>query len=242
MKNKLVLDLATLKKDNKDLINHKKSSNKEIYYYKIDDSNKKDYQRNIGDYYVLKTLDKNNIIKTLEKDFFRITKTILNKYKVKKVLIVGLGNSSIPCDSLGIRTTNKIIATNHYNDFLTFPKIALFNPEITDKTGISSFSLIKMVVDYLKPDCLIIIDSLLTHDLKNLDSCIEINDGGIIPGIYLKDNRQIDKNTFNVPIISIGVTLAFEYEKNPLTSPKVNQIVENYSGLIANCINKIFID
>ena len=79
MKNKLVLDLATLKKDNKDLINHKKSSNKEIYYYKIDDSNKKDYQRNIGDYYVLKTLDKNNIIKTLEKDFFRITKTILNK-------------------------------------------------------------------------------------------------------------------------------------------------------------------
>ena len=38
MKNKLVLDLATLKKDNKDLINHKKSSNKEIYYYKIDDT------------------------------------------------------------------------------------------------------------------------------------------------------------------------------------------------------------
>lgn len=242
MKNRIVLDLATLKKDNKDLIEHKKSSNKEVYYYKIDNTNKKYYQRSIGDYYVLKTLDKSNITKTLDKDLHKIIKTILNKYKVREVLIIGLGNSTIPCDSLGVKTANKIIATNHYNDFLTIPKIAIFNPEITEKTGISSFSLIKMVVNFLKPNCLIIIDSLLTNNFVNLDSCIEINDGGIIPGIYLKDNRQIDKNTFNIPVISIGVTLAYEIEKELLTSPNVSQIVEDYSNLIANCLNRILID
>lgn len=242
MQNKLILDLAALKKDNKDLISYKKGNDKDIYFYKVDDKNRKYYQRNIGDYYILKTKDINNIERILIKDVQKVIKKILGKYKAKKVLIVGLGNSSIACDSLGPKTTNKIIATNHYNDFLTIPKIALFNPEITNKTGISSFSLIKMVVEHLKPDCLIIIDSLLTNDLNNLDCCIEISDGGIIPGIYLKDNRQIDKKTFNIPIISLGVSLACEIEKKLLTSPNVSEIVETYSDLIAHCLNKVLID
>lgn len=242
MKNQLVLDMALLKKEKKDLINSKINNYREIYHYKIDKNNEKEYQRNPGDYYILKSLAKNNISQILKKDLLKIMKTILGKYKAKKVLVVGLGNSSVPCDSLGVMTTTKMIATNHYNDFLTIPKIALFNPEVIDKTGISSFSLINMVVNHLKPNCLIIIDSLLTKDISNLDNCIEINDGGIIPGVYLKDNRQIDKNTFNIPIISIGVTLAYEHQKKLLTSPNVSDVVDEYSKLISHCLNKIFID
>ena len=238
------MDLAINYKKNNILVSRKKYKDIVLSHYIVDESSSKDLKKDVGDFYSI-TFTEELLLKKqpiIYKVIKKILKNILKEYNTEKTLIIGLGNSSIASDSFGANTTNKIIATNQYNDFLTIPRIALFNPEITDKTGISSFSLIKMVVDYLKPNCLIIIDSLLTKDLNNLDSCIEVNDGGIIPGIYLKDNRQIDKNTFNIPLISIGVTLAYEYEKNILTSPNVNQIVEDYSSLVANCLNKIFID
>ena len=56
------------------------------------------------------------------------------------------------------------MATNHFTDFLNLPKVALFNPEVTEKTGISSYSLIEMVVKKLKPTVIIIIDSLATNN------------------------------------------------------------------------------
>ena len=132
------------------------------------------------------------------------------------------------------------MATNHFTDFLNIPKVALFNPEVTEKTGISSFSLIEMVVKKLKPSVIIMIDTLATNNEANLNNCLEINNTGIIPGSAIKENKKIDAHTFGIPVIAIGVPLVLEYNKNLYTTPNVANIIDITSNIISNALNDLF--
>lgn len=229
MNTNFYIESAVLDKNDMKLKNKKKASEIEVYSY--DQKNDKDFR----------IIFFNSINNNLFKELVRSLNIFLEKYNVSKTLVIGLGNSLVLADSLGPKTTSKIIATNQYNDFLTIPKIALFNPEVVERTGIMSFDLIKLVVNELNPECIIIIDSLCTSKLENLNKCIEINDSGIIPGAYIKNNKEINAKTFNIPVISIGIPLVFKYNGNYLTSSNINQVVEEVSDLISKAINKIFI-
>ncbi len=229
MNEQYFIESAVLNKD--DLRLKSKRKNDEIETYCYDQKNEKDYR----------IIFFNTINNGLYKELIKSLNIFIEKYNVNKTLIIGLGNSLVVGDSLGPKTTSKIIATNQYNDFLTIPKIALFNPEVVERTGIMSFDLIKLVVKELKPDCIIIIDSLCTTNINNLNKCIEINDSGIIPGSYLKDNKEINSKTFNIPVISLGVPSVFKFEKYYLASSDINQSIEGLSDLIAKVINKLFV-
>ena len=234
MKQKLILDAA------KDLLDKKNHIN-------INENNSKRLNLNEGDYYIIK-YDEYNIIrnsKIIEKEIIKAINILLKKHKVSqkpKILIIGLGNESIIADSFGISVTKKIIATNHYEDFITIPKVAIFNPSITTKTGINSLEIIKMINEKINPDIIIFIDSMQTNDLMNLNTIIEINDHGIIPGTYLNTNKEINYKTFNKPIITIGIPLILECKKTYLTLPNINEVIDSNSKIVANAINKIIMD
>ena len=234
MKQKLILDAAQEILDKKNHIS-------------ITKENQKQYSSNVGDYYLIKynayTLIKNT--KMITNQIQKAIKTLLKKYKLPrqpKVLIVGLGSTTIIADSLGPRTADKIIATNHYDDFVTIPKIEIFNPSVISKTGIHSFHLIKMINDDIKPDFLLFIDSMETTSMSHINSIIEINDHGIIPGTYLNTNKEITKDTFRKPIISVGIPLVYRSKKVLLTAPNINEIIEETSNLLSSAINSIFFD
>ena len=174
-----------------------------------------------------------------KKELNKIIQCFLKKYhKDKPILIVGLGNTEILVDSLGSNVTSKIIATNQYNDFLTVPKVALLNPEVMGKTGISSFKLIRLVVEDLKPDLIILVDSLATSDITSLNRVIEMNDTGIIPGSALRTNKEINKKTFGIPILSIGVPLLYKAKENLFESIYLKRELEKISTVLANSLNQ----
>lgn len=243
MKQKLFMDLAEKSLQDNILIEERKYYGVEVKHYIVDEKTTKKLKKDEGEFYSINfneeilTINKKIILKETTK----VLKKILGMYNTKKTLIIGLGNSDISADSIGVKTTNKIIATNHYNDFLTIPKVALFNPEVTSKTGINSFNLIKLVVKDLNPDCIIIIDSLVTKNQQYLNKCIEINNTGIIPGSALRDNREINKNTFNISVISIGVPLVLEVKNNLYTTPEVQLVVELISDILSCSLNNIFL-
>lgn len=234
MKQKLILDAAS---DILDKRNH----------ISITKENQKQYSSNVGDYYLIKynafNLIKNT--KMIKNQIQKAMKTLLKKYKLPsqpKILIIGLGSNTIIADSLGPSTADKLIATNHYDDFLTIPKVAIFNPSVISKTGIHSIHLIKMINDDIKPDVLLFIDSMETTNPAHINSVIEINDHGIIPGTYLNTNKEITKDTFGKPILSIGIPLVFRSKKTLFTPPNINEIIEDTSNLLASAINSIFFD
>lgn len=246
MKNKLFLDMADSLLDNdKNKITQRIKNNIKTSYFEIDSSNKKKLKREEGEYFTISYNEEilNEYPKYLTKEIIRVLKyfkTKINNYGT--TLIIGLGNSSISCDSLGPKTTNKVIATNHYIDFLTIPKVALFVPEVIGKTGISSFELIKMLVNTIKPSLIIVIDSLATNNHKHLNNCIEISNCGIIPGSAIMTNKKISSKTFNIPLIAIGVPLVIEVEKNKLyTSLTVDETIEKLSDVLSNALNNLFL-
>lgn len=172
--------------------------------------------------------------------FSNVLKGFFKKiHKSGTILVIGLGNSSILGDSFGVKVVNGLIASNQYNDFLTVPKVALFCPETVNKTGISSFKLIEMVVHLLKPDVILLIDSFVTEEEKYLDNSLEINNHGIVFADELRSNRVIDENTFNIPVLSIGYTTMLLSHNRYLTCFKLMEDMEFMSTLVSHTLNKI---
>lgn len=239
---KVFMDLSKTIRENKFKIDERNCNGIEITHFKVDAENEKTLKRIKGDYFSIHFdyVSLNTKEKIIKRELMKILKVFLNQEKNFKPLIIGLGNSSIICDSLGVATTNKVMATNHFTDFLNIPKVALFNPEVTEKTGISSFSLIEMVVKKLKPTIIIMIDSLATNNEDNLNNCIEVNNTGIIPGSAIKDNKKIDKNTFGIPVIALGVPLVLDKNKRLYTTPNVSEIVDATSKIISDAFNDLF--
>ena len=239
---KAFMDVSKVLMDNKFKLNEKKYRGYQIRHFCVDYKSEKLIKRIRGDYYTI-TFDYISMhqkAKMIKKEFMKILKELLNNLKATDPLIIGLGNSQVLCDSLGVTTTNKIMATNHFTDFLNLPKVAIFNPEVTEKTGISSFSLIEMVVKKLKPSMIIMIDSLATSNKDYLNNCIEINNTGIIPGSAIKDNKRIDENTFGIPVIAIGVPLVLEIGRDMYSTPNVGEVIDVVSNIIANGLNDLF--
>lgn len=194
-----------------------------------------------GDYFTITFTDKSLISKKegLILEVSKILRSIFKKYhKTGKVLIIGLGNPKIIADALGPKTTSKLMATYQY-DFLTIPKVAIYNPNVIANTGISSFHLIKMIVKDLEPDIIIVIDSLQTKNISNLDYTIEINDSGIIPGSLININKEINYKTFNIPLIMIGSPLVYQVDNKLFTSVDSKEIVDNISEIISSSLKRI---
>lgn len=239
---KVFMDASKILRDHRFKIDEKNYRGYQVSHFCVDYKSEKLVRRIRGDYYTISfdfvSLYKKS--KMIQKELMKILNRLFKDLKTTDPLIIGLGNSSILCDSLGVQTTNKVMATNHFTDFLNLPRVALFNPEVTEKTGISSFSLIEMVVKKLNPSVIIMIDSLATSHEEYLNNCIEVNNTGIIPGSAIKDNKRIDASTFSIPVIAIGVPLVLEKDKKMYTTPNVGDIIDCTSTIISNALNDLF--
>ena len=94
------IESAVLDKENMKLRSKKKLDEMEVYTY--NQKNEKDFR----------VIFFNNINNSLYKELVKSLNIFLEKYNVSKTLVVGLGNSLVLADSLGPKTTSKIIATN----------------------------------------------------------------------------------------------------------------------------------
>lgn len=240
----LFLDAAKSFKKSKILVGKKRKGEQIVYHYHVLERDKEHVKKEAGDYFMISFTD--SILEKqplfIEKEFQRIIRTFLRKYhKDHPILVIGLGNSSLNCDAFGSMVTRNMIATNHYHDFLTIPKVALFNPDVISKTGISSFKLVQMVVKDLKPDLIIFLDSLVTREYSSLNRVIEISDAGIIPGGALKTNKEINQNTFHIPILSIGIPFLYQSEEGILGSAFLDLELSKLSQMIAESLNQVIL-
>ena len=127
---------------------------------------------------------------------------ILKLNNNSKVLIVGLGNPDIACDSLGKVVFDRVTidVTQKENH------VYKFCPNIYFSTGIESIDMIKAFVSQVKVDYIIVIDSLATRSLARLGCSIQLTTTGITPGSAVnRFGTKIDSKKIGLPCISIGV-------------------------------------
>ena len=145
----------------------------------IDDSNNKKIRKKDGKYITIEFNDATdfNNSKQIEEIFIQKFKEFLNDYKIKDddtCLIVGLGNENSTPDSLGPLTINNILVTNHFyflgiNVEEGFRSVAAINPGVMGQTGIETFDIIKSITNQIKPDFIIVIDSLKASQVNKIN-------------------------------------------------------------------------
>lgn len=128
-----------------------------------------------------------------------------------KTLVVGLGNKYITPDALGPKTVSYLVVTNHIkqgNDFLgeQFGRVCALVPGVLGTTGIETSSIIKGVVDEVKPDLVIAVDALASRSMDRISNTVQISDTGINPGSGVENKREgINEASLGTKVIAIGV-------------------------------------
>lgn len=140
-----------------------------------------------------------------------------------------------------------------------------FNPSVTGVTGMETADVIRQMVDLVKPEAVVIIDALAARDVKRISSTIQICDTGISPGAGMGNRRrEISEKTLGCRVVSIGVPTVIDSKTLILdaaaeipgisedavaayfagrdlsmivTSTDIDQIIKDFSDIIANGIN-----
>lgn len=188
-----------------------------------------------------------------------------------KVLVVGLGNEKVTPDSLGPHTVDKVKITSHLfklfncdGDF-QMANVSGFNPSVTGVTGMETAEVIKKVTELVRPEAVLIIDSLASKSIDRISTTIQISDTGIAPGAGMGNRRKsIDKETLGCKVIAIGVPTVIDsrtlildaaeeipgWEREAaegyfagkkldmiVTSTDIDEIIRKFSQIIADGIN-----
>lgn len=210
----------------------------------------KQLKKDIGEYIIINSPN----VHLLGGDCKNYTKNILVKNlknfikSYKKVFVVGLGNPSLTADSLGDKVVKKLYVTEPLNEIKRGNRnICSLVPDVYSKTGIKTQELIEAVCNKIKPNLVIIIDSLGTYNEKRLASSFQISTSGITAGGALySGNKPISKETLGIDCVVLGVPLMLvsENPKTPLTDvlcPKnIDEHVKTCAEIISDALNEIF--
>ncbi len=131
-----------------------------------------------------------------------------------QVLVVGLGNRRITPDSLGPQVAEKVFVTRHVKQYVPeafeYPlrSVSAVAPGVLGATGIETLEVIRGIVERVKPDVIIAIDSLASRRAARISTTIQISDTGISPGSGVGNLQAgLNKESLGVPVIAIGVPL-----------------------------------
>lgn len=207
------------------------------------------------------------VIKAVSEELRKLIKFHYNL----KVLVAGLGNRTVTPDSLGPEAASKLRITRHL--FVMFEadgddemsNVSCIIPGVSATTGMETADIIKKTVEVVKPEVLVVIDSLAARNIERMSTTIQITDTGISPGAGMGNKRTgINEETVGVKVIAIGVPTVIDVttiirdalkenidsaqqidtyidkfeEQLIVTSTDIDMIIKDFSDIIAAGVNK----
>ncbi|ACV62051.1 spore protease [Desulfofarcimen acetoxidans DSM 771] len=167
---------------------------------------------------------------------------IINLSQDASVLLIGLGNWNATPDALGPTVVKYSLVTRHLHNYAPeelhggMRCVSALAPGVLGITGIETAEIIKGVVDKIKPDLIIAIDSLAARNVNRISTTIQLADTGINPGSGVGNTRKgINQETMGVRVIAIGVPTVVHAAI--IVQDTFNQIFESISenpGLAQN--------
>ncbi len=187
----------------------------------------------------------------LVKYIIKILDELLEKLKIKstdKILICGLGNNEIIADSFGVETCKKVLATYNIKTSITNSQICKIIPNVKMNTGLDTFTIVSGIASLINIKLVILIDSLITKNIKRIGHSIQISTCGTTPGGGIGDGKEISKETLGIECITIGVpfmidlkTISSKIKKQIIVSPKDNYAMISFcSDIVSLALNLYF--
>lgn len=208
----------------------------------VDDDIKREINKEKGIYITIEFNDvtdytnREKVGKILEKEI----KKVLKLKKIKdddSVLVIGLGNINSTPDALGPKTIDNLVITRHLHllNMLDdgFRIVSSITPGVMANTGMETSEVISEIIKLIKPNFVIVIDSLASSSINRLNKTIQITDTGIHPGSGIGNNRkELSEKLFNIPIIAIGIPTVVD------SSVLVNDTINYFYDYIEKINNK----
>lgn len=167
--------------------------------------------------------------------------------KPRTVLTVGLGSPTATADSLGPRTTERILITDSAMHESGIPKMCAMTPGVPGRTGIDTATATRAIAEQTEAELIIAVDSLSAISPDRLCTVVQITDHGVIPGSAMSHSSgEISKRTMPCPVISVGVPTVIradllsgsEKDRSLLVSSVDTDIaVDCYASIIGGAIN-----
>ncbi len=131
---------------------------------------------------------------------------------VKSSLVIGLGNRYVTADALGTKTAEYVLVTRHVHmhmrDVLPegTPVTSSFCANVLGVTGMETAEVVTALTERIKPELVILIDSLAAASIEHIGCVIQCNDSGIAPGSGVGNFRtMLTKELLKTSVIAIGV-------------------------------------
>lgn len=246
-------DLAIDEVNNEELekLKEEKENGIKVFTVDVTKENQDKFNKKCGKYITIAfddVTDYNNSI-NVEKVFTSELKKMIESHNITSsasCIIIGLGNEKSTPDSLGPLSINDIIVTNHLfslgiNVEDGFRVVSAFNPGVMGQTGIETSDIILSLVEKLKPDFLIAIDSLASSSIERVNKTIQMTDTGIHPGSGVGNSRkEISYEKLNIPVVAIGVPTVVD--ANVIVSDTINYMYKHYAfnkEFLKNPISKL---
>ncbi len=181
--------------------------------------------------------------------------------KASHAMIVGLGNRFVTADALGTKTAEYVLVTRHIHKHLPelLPRgtaqTCSFCANVLGVTGMETAEVVSALTDRIRPDIVILVDSLAAASVEHIGCVIQCNDSGIAPGSGVGNFRtMLTGRLLKVPVIALGVptvvsaeTIAKEsgtshtdgrLRKNLIVAPKdIDALIKDLSRVLSDAIN-----
>ena len=148
-------------------------------------------------------------------------------------LIIGLGNRKSTADAIGPLMIDKIKITRQIVNLKLslsdkYRVISSFVPGVMGVTGIETSDIVVALKEKVKPDFMIVVDSLKASVIDRVNKTIQLTNTGITPGSGLLSNREeISEEILKIPVLAIGVPTVLEAAT--IVSNTINYLYKHFS-------------
>lgn len=209
------------------------------------ENGEKSLSKEIGDYITIETKDikyledkeEHELVKIVSDELKNLIKGKEKSNEKSSILIVGLGNEYITPDALGPKVVKNINITRHVLNIAgdiansNQRSVCAIMPGVLGTTGIETFEIVKSVVDRIKPDIVIAIDSLASSSMHRIGNTIQLSDTGITPGAGVRNKREgLNYESLNVPVIALGVPTVVDFVT--LTNEAIDKMIDKTANEI----------
>ncbi len=89
--------------------------------------------------------------------------------------------------------------------------LCAIEPGVMAKTGIETAEVVASITARLKPDAVLVLDSLAAGSVSRLYRTIQISNTGIAPGSGVGNHRNaINQETLGVPVVAVGIPMVVD--------------------------------
>ena len=212
----------------------------------LNENGEKAVSKKIGRYITMEVQDINYLDENGKENVQNIIatqlKALIGDDKNKSIFVVGLGNIAVTPDALGPKVVKQIDITRH---LLNYAKelvsentraVSAISPGVLGTTGIETSEIVTSIVEKIKTDMLIVIDSLASGSIHRIGNTIQISNTGITPGEGVRNKREgINEETLGIPVIAMGVPTVVDMAT--ITNEAIDKMIENAKNELNNYSN-----